>query len=99
MVIDGNSQVFYNHEVKNKTIMKRMDVGIPNITRTTNRKSYFGNMYVQDGDFTPDHYDSVKIANDLLMTKAKVKAYVNMKKQTKRDYTKLLSGNDFFANI
>ena len=56
-------------------------------------------MYVQETDFTPDYYDSVKIGNDLLKTKIKTKPFIDMKKQTKRDYSKLLQGNDFYANI
>lgn len=37
-------------------------------------------MYKQEEDFTPDYYDSVKIAKDALKVKAKKIGYVDMKK-------------------
>ena len=79
--------------------MNRVDAGVPILNKTTNRKAVFGNMYKQDDDFTPDHYDSVKIATDARKLKQKVKPFVDMKKQTKRDFTKLWTHNDAFANV
>ena len=56
-------------------------------------------MYRVEDDFTPDYYDSVKIANDALKIKQKQKPFVEMKKQTKRDLTKLWQGSEFYKNV
>ena len=56
-------------------------------------------MYRREDDFTPDYYDSVKIANDALKIKQKQKPFVEMKKQTKRDLTKLWQGSEFYKNV
>ena len=50
-------------------------------------------------DYTPDHYDSKKIAEAANKIKKRTKPYVDMKKQTKRDYTSLLNGTDFYKNV
>ena len=92
------SDIDYDPTLK-KLTMARVDAGVPVINRTTNRKVAFGNMYKQEDDFTPDHYDSVKIAHDVLKTKQKVKPFVDMKKQTKRDFSKLWKGNDAYQNV
>ena len=43
-------------------VKKRLDFGIPNFKRTTNRKAVFGNLYKNDMDLTPDYYDSMNVA-------------------------------------
>ena len=78
---------------------RRFDTGIPKIEKVTNRKGAFGSMYRQEPDHTPDFYDSVKIADATIKTKQKVKPFVDMKKQTNRDFTKLWKGCDAYANV
>ena len=85
--------------MKDKLSMLRTDAGVPILNKTTNRRAAFGNMYKQEDDFTPDHYDSVKIAQDELKIKHKIKPFVDMGKQTKRDFTKLWKGNDAYQNV
>ena len=59
---------------------KRFDTGIPKIEKITNRKGAFQSMYRQEPDLTPDFYDSVKIANDTMKTRKRIKPFVDMKK-------------------
>lgn len=78
--LDGKSQVFYDHDVKDQKIMKRMNAGIAEMNKQTARTNPFGNMYIQEDDITPDHYDSVKIAEKANKIKPRTKPYVDMKK-------------------
>ena len=48
---------------------------------------------------SPDFYDSVKIANDQIKQRKKSSAFVEMKKQTKRDFSKLWQGSELYKNI
>jgi len=57
-------------------------------------------MYRQERDLSPDHYDSVKIANVELMGKRKASMpFVDMKKQTKRDFSHLYAVSEFYRNV
>jgi len=56
-------------------------------------------MYVQEADYTPDYYDSIKIAEVANNIKKKVKPYVDMRKQKKRDFGKMLRTTDAYANV
>ena len=67
--------------------------------KQTDRKQNFMSMYKLDQDSTPDYYDSVKIALDQIKTKRNERPFVDMKKQTKRDFGKLWQGNDAYKNI
>ena len=97
--LGGKSEIFYDEKVKEKACMKRLNAGIATQAKTTNRQSAFANLYRQDEDFTPDYYDSVKIAGDTLKIKKNEKPFVDMKKQTKRDLSKLWQGSEFYKNI
>ena len=55
-----------------RTVMKRLDKGVTTLKERTNRDSTFGNMYVQEADFTPDYYDSIKIAEAAIKVKPRV---------------------------
>ena len=56
-------------------------------------------MYRHARDLSPDHYDSVKIAKVDLKLRKKSTPLVEMKKQTKRDFSKMYQTSDFFKNI
>ena len=56
-------------------------------------------MYRQDDDLSPDFYDSVKIAKLAVKNRKKSTVFVDMKKQTKRDFTKLYMANDSYKNV
>ena len=43
--------------------MKKLDKSILNMQKVPSRNGSFGNLYRQDEDLSPDHYDSMKIAN------------------------------------
>lgn len=79
--------------------MNRLDGGVTKFKQRTDRENPFGNLYKQEADFTPDHYDSVKIAEAANKIKNRTKPHVDMRKQTKRDYTKLLNGTEFYKNV
>ena len=69
--LGGKSDVYYGgHEERcMRATKRRFDTGIPKIEKVTNRKGAFGSMYRQEPDFTPDFYDSVKIADATIKTK------------------------------
>ena len=43
--------------------MKKLDTSIPSMKNMLSRNNSFGSQYRQDEDLSPDHYDSMKIAN------------------------------------
>ena len=67
--------------------MNKLDRGLPNFGKFSDRKASFGNLYRQDRDLSPDHYDSVKIANSQIKQRKKSECLVDMKKSSKRDMT------------
>ena len=79
--------------------MSRLDNGVTKLSGRTSRNEAFGNMYLQEADFTPDYYDSIKIAEAANKIKQRVKPHVDMRKQTKRDFSKLLHSTDAYANV
>ena len=95
----GKSHKFYDHDVKTKVCMKRLSAGITDIGRATDRKGAWASMYKQEEDFTPDFYDSVKIANDFIKTKKTTKAHFSMKQQTQRKHDTLLGKTEFHKNV
>ncbi len=97
--IGGKCSKFYDENTKISATMKRLDAGMPKMNKSTNRSTAFGSMYKQEDDFTPDHYNGVKIAEKAMKLKTHAKPFVDMKKQTKREYSKLLQGTDFYNNI
>lgn len=60
--LDGKTDMYYETTAQKVKQMEKLDLQIPKMRKTTNRKVEFGNMYRQDRDLSPDHYDSVKIA-------------------------------------
>ena len=56
-------------------------------------------MYRQDDDLSPDFHDSVKIAKAELKNRKKSSAFVDMKKQKRRDFTQLYMVNDSYRNV
>ena len=78
--LGGKSSQFYDENAKIKATMKRLDRGLPKMVRSTDRNGSFGSYFKQEMDFTPDHYNSVKIAEDALKIKQSEKPYVDMKK-------------------
>lgn len=60
--LGGKSSVMIDQGLEYRTVMRRLDKGVTNLKQRTNRETTFGNMYLQEPDFTPDHYDSLKIA-------------------------------------
>ena len=79
--------------------MKRLDKGVTSLKQRTSRQAPFGNMYLQEPDFTPDYYDSIKVAEASNKVKRRVQPYVNMKKQGKRDFKELHHSTDFYRNV
>ena len=69
------------------------------LNKVSDRKASFGNMYRHARDLSPDHYDSVKIAKVDLKLRKKSTPLVEMKKQSKRDFSKMYQTSDFFKNI
>ena len=60
---------------------RKLDKLTPNFNRNTGRKASFGNLYRDDDDLSPDHYDSLKIAKaDLKSRKRSDASFVEMKK-------------------
>ena len=60
--LGGKSHVMVEQGLEYRTVMKRLDKGVTTLKERTSRESNFGNMYLQEPDFTPDYYDSIKIA-------------------------------------
>ena len=48
---------------------------------------------------SPDHYDSVKIAKYQISNRKKSVNLVDMAKESKRDFSMMLKGNDAYRNI
>ena len=97
--LDGKSEVFYNPRQK-LAMMKKLDTNIPNMQKQPSRNNSFGNLYRQDDDLGPDHYDSMKIANTELKQRKKTLPYVEMKKQKKRDFKEMLmAGSESYRNV
>ena len=79
--LGGKSCNFIDQGKAEKVVQKRLNFGIPNFKRTTTRNVMFGNLYKHSMDLTPDHYDSLKVAQKTVQhTKRKIKPYVDMKK-------------------
>lgn len=97
--LGGKSCDMIDQGLEARTIMQRLDNGVTGLANRTTRNESFGNLYKQEMDYTPDHYDSKKIAEAANKIKKRTKPYVDMKKQTKRDYTSLLNGTDFYKNV
>lgn len=97
--LDGKTDMYYNVTEPKMKQMEKLDTHIPKMTKMTNRKAEFRNMYRQDRDLSPDHYDSVKIAQIDLKTKRKTSNFVNMKKASKRDFNLILNTNAMYKNI
>ena len=56
-------------------------------------------MYIQEKDYSPDYYDSVKIAQDIIKNKPNKKPMVKMAKQTKRDFDDMWKNSEAYRNI
>ena len=98
-VLKGRSDAYCSPDQTVKQL-KRLDRSIPDLNKTTNRKIEFRSMYRQDRDLSPDHYDSVKIAQkELQQTKRKPVSLVDMKKASKRDFSAMLKTNAMYKNI
>ena len=96
--LKDKGEVFYDADAKLR-MMKKLDSTAVKLNKVSDRKASFGNMYRQDRDLSPDHYDSVKIAKVDLKLRKKSTPLVDMKKQTKRDFSKMYQTSDFFKNI
>ena len=97
--LGGKSQHVIDPGHDYRKIKRRLDRGVTKFTGRTSRNSAFGSMYLQEEDFTPDYYDSVKIAEVANKIKQRVKPHVDMKKQTKRDFDKLLRSTEAYRNV
>jgi hypothetical protein len=80
-------------------VMKNLTKTAAKLNKVSDRKASFGNLYRQDRDLSPDHYDSVKIAKVDIKLRKKSTPLVEMNKQTKRDFSKMYQTSDFFKNI
>ena len=60
--------------------MRKLDKNVPNMNRNTGRKASFGNLYRDEDDLSPDHYDSVKIAKADIKFRKRSPAHVDIKK-------------------
>ena len=58
-----NGEIGCDPDVKIRT-MEKQGKSVPKLSKITNRKTSYGNLYRQERDLSPDFYDSVKIAND-----------------------------------
>ena len=96
--LGGKASVFYNSNVK-LAQMKNLDKGIPKFNKVTARKTSFGSMYRHDDDLSPDFHDSVKVAKANVLNRKKSNAFVDMGKQSKRDFTQLYMANDSYKNV
>ena len=98
--LDENGKVpYYNCKNKSLSTVNNLDKLTPNFNRNTGRKASFGNLYRDDDDLSPDHYDSVKIAKADIKSRKRSHAFVDMNKQTKRDFSKMLETSDFYRNV
>mmetsp|Transcript_9941 Transcript_9941/g.12387 ORF Transcript_9941/g.12387 Transcript_9941/m.12387 type:complete len:98 (+) Transcript_9941:1490-1783(+) len=79
--------------------MRHLNKGITKFDLRTDRANSFNSLYRQEADYTPDHYDSMKIAEKAERFKRRTKPHVDMKKQTKRDFDRLLQTTDFYKNV
>ena len=88
--------MFYNTFKKTEN-MERMDRGIPDMNKTTQRGN-FQSIYRKES--APSYYDSVKVADKHkeLVTNKK-NSMVDFKKQTKRNYDAMLHGTEFYRNV
>ena len=77
--------------------MQRLEKSIPKMANTTQRIN-FQSIYRRES--APDYYDNIKVAEVQkgLISKKK-NAFVDMSKQTKRDFDGLLHGTDFYKNV
>ena len=77
--------------------MDRLDKSVPAIDKQSVRTT-FNSIYKKES--APDYYDSMKIAatENHLKTNKKT-AFVDLKKQTKRDFTKMLQTTEQFKNV
>ena len=98
---NGKVPYYEREDARNQlSTTRKLDKLTPNFNRNTGRKASFGNLYRDDNDLSPDHYDSLKIAKaDLKSRKRSDASFVEMKKQTKRDFTRMLQTSDFYRNV
>ena len=83
-------------------MMKKLDTSIPSMKNMLSRNNSFGSQYRQDEDLSPDHYDSMKIANTEIKLKQRKNTlpYVEMKKQIPRDFKQMLMhGSESYRNV
>jgi len=79
--------------------MEKLDKIVPVFDKQSNRFQH-NSIYRKTCDLVPDYYDSIKIAavdGDLKSTKKQ--AFIDIKKQTNRDLTKMLQTTEQFKNI
>ena len=72
--LQGKSDAFYD-PIQDVTLPRR-DKKVPILGKATTRERSFGSMYIQEADYTPDHYDSVKIAADMIKNRPNKKPMV-----------------------
>mmetsp|Transcript_23037 Transcript_23037/g.30629 ORF Transcript_23037/g.30629 Transcript_23037/m.30629 type:complete len:133 (+) Transcript_23037:1295-1693(+) len=78
--LGGKSCNFISQGKEENVLMRRLNRGVTKFEKGTTRSHMFGSLYKQDDDLTPDHYDSIKIAEKAVLNKQRVKPYVDMKK-------------------
>ena len=78
----GKVPYYENEESRAKlSTTKKLDKLTPCFKRNTGRKASFGNLYRDDDDLSPDHYDSIKIAKaDIKSRKRSDATFVDMRK-------------------
>lgn len=95
VVLSHRSQKFYDTFKKDKT-MNRLDNGIVKHEKVTAREDQ--SLYKQN-DYK-DFFDNLKAAKTQTHLKTKRKdAFVDMRQQTKRDFTKILCNTEAYKNI
>ena len=94
--LEGKSENFYETQKKVK-VMERLDRSVPDMSRTSNRGTF---QSIYKSEVAPDYYDSDKIvkAQNRLQHK-KRNAFVDLGKQTKRDFSKMWQTNDNYKNV
>ena len=71
---------YYNCNNASLSTVNNLDKLTPNFKRNTGRKASFGNLYRDDDDLSPDHYDSIKIAKADIKSRKRSQAFVEMQK-------------------
>ena len=79
--LGGKTDEFYDDGAKERSgSLKSLNTSIKNFDKVLDRKKAVKSMYRREEDYTPDYYDSVKIAGDTLKIKKNEKPFVDMKK-------------------